>query len=132
MVITEVQRILDAHLLPHGVTSHHRKRMEVDRIGDGGVAISEDEYVVYHLVSARRGAFGDGKAGIVRQTLDVHYYHRRLSRERVRTRVQGILGAFLGDRRFHLVNGPFDLYEPDGAYTGVGIELSFLEVTHGV
>lgn len=131
MVITEAQKILDAHLLPYGVTSHHLKRVEVDRIRDREVAVSSDEYVVYRLVSARRGAFGDGKAGIVRQTLDVHYYHRGLSRGLVQTRVQGILGAFLADRRFHLVNGPFDLYESDSAYAGVGIELSFLEVTHG-
>lgn len=133
MTVKEIaQSILDRVLLPDGITSHHLRRVEVDKIGVGSIPVNHDEYVVFSRVTGKGSAHGDGKAQLMRTYLDVNYYYAyEKDGERfdeVERRIKKVIGAFLADRRFLLVNGERDLPETDNPYRGINVEFLFVGV----
>lgn len=133
MTVKEIaQSILDRVLLPDGITSHHLRRVEVDQIGDGSTPVNPDEYVVFSRVTGKGSAHGDGKAQLMRTYLDVNYYYAyEKDGERfdeVERRIKKVIGAFLADPRFLLVNGERDLPETDNPFRGINVELLFVGV----
>ncbi|MEG1609259.1 MAG: hypothetical protein RR348_05270, partial [Clostridia bacterium] len=70
-----MQSKLDAILLPFGILSHHLRRVNVECIVGSSVAVCDDEYVIYRLVSSRGRFYGDGKAQMAQYYIDVNYYY---------------------------------------------------------
>ena len=127
-----VQQKLDTLLLPDGVLSHHLRRVKVDKINGNKTPVNNDEYVVYRLVSTSNSAYGDGRARLVRQYVDINYYYsyektdaRYNDAER---RIKAIKTAFLSDPRFRLANGESDIYDSDNPYRGINVEFLFVGV----
>lgn len=131
MTVKEItQSILDRVLLPEGITSHHLRRIEVDRIGDGSVPVNREEYVVFRRISTGKGIYGDGRELIPRRYIDVNYYysHEKSSSDsdRVDARIKSIIKEFRKDSRFRLVNGPRDIEDAESAFRGIHLEFLFL------
>ncbi len=128
-----IQNKLDNVLLPYGITSHHLRRVDVDKINVGGraVAVNKDEYVVFRIVSSRN-KHGDGKPKISRRFVDVNYYYsydKTDARfEDVEKRIKAIKAAFLSDNAFTLANDESDLYDLDNPYRGINVEFMFAGV----
>ena len=130
-----VQETLDRLLLPHGILSHHLKRVEADQIGDGSIPINNDEYCVFRIVSSRQGSFGDGRSQLVRSYIDINYYYT-YEKTDVRftdaeARIGSIIKEFLKDPRFRIANGQSDLYEADSVFRGINVEFLFLAAVSG-
>lgn len=131
-VLGIVQQKLDTLLLPDGVLSHHLRRVKVEKINGNKTPVNNDEYVVYRLVSTKNTAYGDGRARLVRQYVDINYYYsyektdaRYKDAER---RIKAIKMAFLSDPRFRLANGENDIYDSDNPYRGINVEFLFVGV----
>lgn len=127
---TITQTKLDKVLLPDGVTSHHLRRVDVDKIGDGKVKVNKNEYAVYRVISSRDGGYGDGNAQLTRYYVDVNYYYsyektdaRFLDADK---RIKAIIKEFLSDKRFRLANGQSDIYDFDNPYRGINVEFLFI------
>ncbi|MCM1218002.1 MAG: hypothetical protein NC548_26245 [Lachnospiraceae bacterium] len=127
-----VQQKLDTLLLPDGVLSHHLRRVKVEKINGTKTPVNNDEYVVYRLVSTRRGTFGDGNAQLVRQYVDINYYYSYEKTDArykdAAKRIKAIISAFLSDPRFRLANGENDIYDSDNPYRGINVEFLFVGV----
>ena len=133
-VIDITQSKLDKILLPHGITSHHIRRVDVDSIVLNGeeIPVNKDEYVVYRLISSPPGAFGDGKALTTRRRIDVNYYYSYEKTDsryaEVEQRIKDIIKEFTTDTMIRLANGQSDIYDLDNPYRGINVEFSFSEV----
>lgn len=128
------QEILDDVLLKYGIMSHHIKRVKVDGIVGGG-QINLDEYVVYRLVNTPTKTHGDGRGVIRNQNVDVNYYYK-YNRSAGDTRagverMNEIEAAFREHSQCKIVNGQSDLYDTDGGFRGINIEVRFWEVFNG-
>lgn len=126
------QEKLDEVLLPHGVLSHHLRRVKTDEIKDADIEVNKDEYVVFRIVSSRGDGYGDGNAQLVRYYLDVNYYYAYEKTDSrfigANERIEAIMSAFLADHRFHIANGQSDIYDLDNPYRGINIEFLFVGV----
>lgn len=127
-----MQEKLDSVLLPFGILSHHLRRVKAENIDRMSVPVSDDEYVVYRLVSSNGKCYGDGNAHCMRYYIDVNYYYsyektdaRFADAER---RIHAIIREILRDRRFRLANGQSDIYDFDNPYRGINVEFLFLGV----
>lgn len=133
-VIDITQSKLDKILLPHGITSHHIRRVDVDciKVDEEEIPVNKDEYVVFRLISSPPGAFGDGNALTTRRRVDVNYYYlyeKTDSRyEEVEERIKTIIKEFTTDPMIRLANGQSDIYDLDNPYRGINVEFSFSEV----
>ena len=132
--IAITQSKLDKVLLSHGVTSHHLRRVKVDYIERDGrrIKASEDEYVVFRLISNPPRRYGDGKPLTDRAYVDVNYYYsyeKTDSRYKdVRARIKAIIKEFLSDSKIRLANGESDIYDLDNPYRGINVEFLFIGV----
>jgi len=126
---TIVQSTLDNVLLVDGILSHHLRRVKTDRIQSGGT-VSNDEYVVYRVVSSKRRTYGDGNAKLIQRYIDVNYYYtyeKTDSRfDAVESRVNNIIAEFLKDKRFRLANDQSDIYDLDNPYRGINVEFLYI------
>ena len=133
-VIDITQSKLDKVLLPHGITSHHIRRVDVDSILLNGeeIPVNKDEYVVFRLISSPPGAFGDGNALTTRRRVDVNYYYSYEKTDSrygdVEQRIKDIIKEFTTDKMIRLANGQSDIYDLDNPYRGINVEFSFTEV----
>ena len=133
-VIDITQSKLDEILLPHGITSHHIRRVDVDyiKVGEEEILVNKDEYVVFRLISSPPGAFGDGNALTTRRYIDLNYYYsyeKTDSRyKEVEERIRKIIKEFTTDPMIRLANGQSDIYDLDNPYRGINVEFSFTEV----
>ena len=132
--ISITQQKLDKVLLPHSVTSHHMRRVDVDYIERDGekIEVNKDEYVVFRLVSNPPGRYGDGKPLTARAYVDVNYYYsyeKTDSRyKEVSARMKAIIKEFLSDSKIRLANGERDIYDLDNPYRGINVEFLFIGV----
>ena len=126
---TIVQSTLDNVLLADGILSHHLRRVKTDRIQGGGT-VSNDEYVVYRVVSSKRRTYGDGNAKLIQRYIDVNYYYtyeKTDSRfDAVESRVNNIIAEFLKDKQFRLANDQSDIYDLDNPYRGINVEFLYI------
>lgn len=128
------QEILDGAMLKYGIMSHHIKRVDVDKIVGGG-KINEDEYVVYRVINTPTKTHGDGCVIIKSQNVDVNYYYK-YNRNAGDTRagvvrMNEIEAAFRSHPHCKIANGQSDLYDTDGGFRGINIEVRFWEVVNG-
>ncbi len=130
------QKILDNTLLQYGVLSHHIRRVKTDAIKGLDVAINDNEYVVYRIVSSNDGLYGDGKAQGCRRYIDINYYYNYDKDDAqynvVAARVKDVIKAFIADKHFRVKNAESDITDIDNPYRGINVEFSYLEaITRG-
>ena len=128
---TIAQKILDNTLLQYGVLSHHIRRVKTDAIKGLDVAVNDNEYVVYRVVSSNDGLYGDGKAHGGRRYIDINYYYNYDKDDAqynvVVARIKDIIKAFVADKHFRVKNAESDIADIDNPYRGINVELSYLE-----
>ena len=129
-IISKVQNLLDKVLLPHGVLSHHLRRVEVDNIEGSDIPVNKNEYVVYRIVSNKGRSYGDGMAQLKQVYVDVNYYYLYDKNDNnfkaVEERLKEIKKYFSSSQDFKIANGLSDINDFDNPYRGVNIEFLYI------
>jgi hypothetical protein len=132
-IIQIVQQKLDNVLYRDGILSHHIRRVDVEAVGDGSVAINTDAYVVFRIVSNNPRRYGDGKLYYNKIYVDVNYYYKYEKTDTttrdVMKRIEAIKAEFLKDPLCRLANDVTDIPDVENPYRGFNIEFMFF---HGV
>lgn len=120
-IIQQITQKLDNALLKYGIISSHKRRVFVDEINDGAIAVNNDEYVVFRLVSNNPSVYGDGKAILNDIYVDVNLYYKD-GYETAEAHLKEARAEMLTDSRCLLVNDIKPLQDEDGEYEGLNVE----------
>lgn len=119
-ICKKIQKILDENIYSkYNIPSFHIRKVETKE--------EHEIYIVYSLVSTTT-YYGDGKPILSQRNIDINLYYKKASTSSLSlSNVLELIKSALVKNDFKLKDGEQDIPDSQGIYSGVNLEVFYLE-----